>query len=79
MHLLRPWRWFRAAIVELTGVAACLLLIGFSQAARTPQLNEPPQTNHNAVPQTRDTGDHSQSSDEELWQILSAVVEKALK
>lgn len=29
MGLFRLWRWFRAAVLELTGVIVCLMVIGF--------------------------------------------------
>jgi hypothetical protein len=68
----------RAAVVELTGVAACLLLIGFSHTERTPQPNGPP-VDREALRQSRQNGEDTQPPDEELWQILGVVLEKALK
>lgn len=79
MNLLRPWRWFRAAIIELTGVAACLLLIGFSHAERTHQLNMPPSVNRDASRSARHEGDGTQLRDEELWQFLGVALEKVLR
>lgn len=78
MNLLRPWVWFRAAIVELTGVAACLLLIGFSQTERTQQLNGPQAVNRDTSKQTLRNSEDTQPPVEELWQILGVVLERAL-
>lgn len=38
MGLFRLWRWIRAAVLELTGVIVCLMLIGFplTERAETP-------------------------------------------
>jgi len=77
MNLLRPWRWFRAAVIELTGIAACLLLINVSHTERMTQLNGPPPANYDRPPQPRHTSHNTQSTHEELWQIFGVVLEKA--
>lgn len=79
MNLFRPWRWLRVAVVELTGVAVCLLLIGFSQAGRTPQLNRPSAADSDSFVQYRHNRECAEASNGALWQILGAVLEKTLK
>lgn len=79
MNLLRPWRWLRAAIIELTGIAACLLLIGYSHTERTPQPNDPPAETRDALAPRRDAGEDAQPAEKELWQLLGVVLEEALE
>ncbi len=79
MNLLTPWRWFRAAVVELAGVAACLLLIGFSHAERSQQPHRPSFSDQDTSVQRRHNHEYTEASDGELWQILGAVLEKTLK
>jgi hypothetical protein len=79
MNLLRPWRWLRAAVLELTGVAACLLLIGFSHTERTLQPNGPTPVSRDTRQQSRHNGEDTQPPDEELWQIPGVALEKALE
>ncbi|MBC8874244.1 MAG: hypothetical protein H8E44_32795 [Planctomycetes bacterium] len=80
MNLLLPWRWIRAAIVELSGVALCLLLIGYSQTHRGPQLNAPTVAERNMATQIRHRDSNAQQShSEELWQMVGVVLEGVLQ
>ena len=80
MNVLRPWRWIRAAIVELSGAALCLLLIGYSQTHREPQLNVPPVADRTMSSQIHHLdGNARPSHSEELWQIAGVVLEGVLQ
>ena len=79
MSLFRLWRWIRAAVLELTGVAVCLMRLGspLTQRAEIQNRTAAPTSPQSSI--ARRIGDHRERPDHRrLRHLLADILQEII-